>query len=68
MAASMSPAVATTGFTSMPVIVRMSSRANTFEGSDMATISRPSSNPIGMARYRRATCSLTRLAAAGSMC
>ena len=37
MAPSMSAAVATTGCTSMPVIVRMSSRANRLAGSAMAT-------------------------------
>ena len=43
MASSMSAAVATTGWTSMPVMVRMSSRANRFDGSAMATTSRSSS-------------------------
>ena len=43
IAASMSAAVATTGWTSIPVIVRMSSRANRLAGSAMATTSRPSS-------------------------
>ena len=47
--ATMSVAVATTGATSLPVSVRMSSRARTLEGSLMATTTLASSNPTGSA-------------------
>jgi hypothetical protein len=50
IAASTSLAVATTGRTSRPVIVRMSSSAYTLAGSDIATSRRPSRSPIGRAR------------------
>ena len=42
--------VATATRSSAPVTVRMSSTANTFDGSAMATMSRPSIHPIGRAR------------------
>ncbi len=66
-AASMSTAVATTGWTSRPVMVRMSSTANRFAGSAIATTSFEPSYPMGRARYRRATCSGMSEAAPGSI-
>ena len=59
--------VATTGRTSRPVIVRMSSSAYTFAGSDIATRSLPSSSPIGRARYRRHSASGSKAVAAASI-
>ena len=67
IARSTSAAVATTGWTSRPVIVRMSSSAYTFAGSDIATSSLPSRSPIGMARYRRAKASGSSAVAVGSI-
>ncbi len=58
--------VATAIRISAPVTVRMSSTANTFDGSAIATMRRPSSHPIGRARYRLAMESLIRRAAAAS--
>ena len=50
MAATTSAAVATTGWMSRPVIVRMSSSAYTLAGSDIATRSTPSRSAYGRAR------------------
>ena len=47
--AEMAGRVATTVRTSAPVMVRMSSTAKTFDGSAMATMSRPSFQPMGRA-------------------